>query len=151
MSSRFHKFSLKICFFHAEPTPLPREVQNQNILEAAMKITVIYGTMRKEKSSTWQIAQQFIGRLSENDSVKEFYLPAAMPNFCRSCWQCFEDYTKYPDYSYLAPILEANTGGRTARVYLSCLCLSRHRANEGVFRSFRLPMDGTSAPARTVL
>lgn len=72
-----------------------------------MKITVIYGTMRKEKSSTWQIAQQFIGRLSENDIVKEFYLPAAMPNFCRSCWQCFEDYTKCPDYSYLAPILDA--------------------------------------------
>jgi multimeric flavodoxin WrbA len=72
-----------------------------------MKITVIYGTQRKEKSSTYQIAQQFIDKLSGGEQVKEFFLPQAMPNFCRGCWQCFTDHTKCPDYSYLTPITQA--------------------------------------------
>ncbi len=72
-----------------------------------MKITVIYGTQRKTKSSTYNIAQQFIGLLSRGDNVREFFLPQDMPNFCRGCWQCFTDYTKCPDYQYLKPITEA--------------------------------------------
>ncbi|MBP1758185.1 MAG: dehydrogenase (quinone) [Firmicutes bacterium] len=72
-----------------------------------MKITVIYGTGRKGKSSTYHIAQQFIEELSEGDSVAEFFLPQAMPNFCRGCWQCFTDYTKCPDYDHLKPMIEA--------------------------------------------
>ncbi len=72
-----------------------------------MKITVVYGTQRKSKSSTYNIAQQFIALLSGGDSVKEFVLPRDLPNFCRGCWQCFTDYTKCPDYEYLKPITEA--------------------------------------------
>jgi len=72
-----------------------------------MKITVIYGTIRKSKSSTYNIAQQFIKYLSEGDIVTEFFLPKCMPNFCRGCWLCFTDYTKCPDYEYLQPMVEA--------------------------------------------
>ena len=72
-----------------------------------MKITVIYGTQRKEKSSTYNIAQQFIGQLSQGDEVTEFFLPKSMPNFCRGCWRCFTDYTKCPDYVYLKPMVES--------------------------------------------
>lgn len=72
-----------------------------------MKITVIYGTPRKAKSSTYNIAQDFIKCLSEGDVVKEFFLPKSMPNFCRGCCKCFTDYTKCPDYEYLNPIVEA--------------------------------------------
>lgn len=36
-----------------------------------MKITVIYGTQRKSKSSTYNIAQQFIEQLSGADGVSE--------------------------------------------------------------------------------
>lgn len=72
-----------------------------------MKITAIYGTGRREKSSTYQIAQQVIQKLSGEDPVTEFFLPRAMPNFCRGCFQCFTDYTKCPDYEYLRPIIEA--------------------------------------------
>ena len=72
-----------------------------------MKITVIYGTQRKTKSSTYNIAQQFIEYLSENDSVTEFFLPESIPNYCRGCWKCFTDYTKCPDYEYLNPITES--------------------------------------------
>ena len=72
-----------------------------------MKITIIYGTQRKSKSSTYNIAQQFIAQLSEGDSASEFFLPKSMPNFCRGCWQCFTDFTKCPDYEYLDPIIEA--------------------------------------------
>ena len=74
-----------------------------------MKITVIYGTQRKAKSSTYNIAQQFIGQLSQGDDVTEFFLPRSMPNFCRGCWQCFTDYTKCPDYLYLKPMIESMT------------------------------------------
>jgi Multimeric flavodoxin WrbA len=72
-----------------------------------MKIAVIYGTQRKSKSSTYNIAQQFIQQLSEGCEVTEFFLPQSMPNFCRGCWQCFTDYTKCPDYKYLKPMTEA--------------------------------------------
>lgn len=72
-----------------------------------MKITVIYATPRKGKSSTYNIAQQFISSLSEGDAVKEFFLPKSMPEFCRGCYECFEDQTKCPDYEYLDPIVQA--------------------------------------------
>lgn len=72
-----------------------------------MKITIIYATQRKAKSSTYNVAQQFISLLSAGDAVKEFYLPQDMPNFCRGCWQCFTDYTKCPDFKYLKPITDA--------------------------------------------
>lgn len=72
-----------------------------------MKITVIYATQRKSKSSTYNIAQRFIRNLSEQDEVREFFLPKDMPEFCKGCWNCFTDYRKCPDYGYLKPILEA--------------------------------------------
>ncbi len=72
-----------------------------------MKIAVIYATQRKSKSSTYNIAQQFIQHLSDKDTVAEFFLPKSMPNFCRGCWNCFTDYKNCPDYNYLKPILEA--------------------------------------------
>ncbi len=72
-----------------------------------MKITVIYGTQRKAKSSTYNIAQQFIEHLSMGDRITEFFLPQSMPNYCRGCWQCFTDYKKCPDYENLKPITDA--------------------------------------------
>ncbi len=77
------------------------------IMRDNMKITVLYGTQRKEKSSTYNIAQQFIKELSEPDEITEFFLPKSMPNFCRGCWQCFTDNTKCPDYAYLKPMIES--------------------------------------------
>lgn len=72
-----------------------------------MKITVIYGTERR--SSTYNIAQQFIGKLNSNeDEVNEFFLPRDLPNFCRGCGQCFlKDKSKCADYKYVEPILKA--------------------------------------------
>lgn len=72
-----------------------------------MKITAIYGTQRMAKSSTYNIAQQFIKHLSAGDTVTEFFLPKDMPNFCRGCWQCFTDHTKCPDFAYLKPIIDS--------------------------------------------
>ncbi len=73
-----------------------------------MKITVIYATQRKSKSSTYNIAQRFIRQLSDADTViTEFFLPESMPKFCRGCWNCFTDFTKCPDYGYLKPIIES--------------------------------------------
>lgn len=68
-----------------------------------MKAVVIYGSMRK--GSTYHIARQFVDRLSENDEVKEYFLPKDQPNFCRGCGLCLEDKNKCPDYKYIEPIL----------------------------------------------
>ncbi len=46
-----------------------------------MKITVIYATQRKSKSSTYNIAQRFIRNLSGTDSVKEFFSPKRYAKF----------------------------------------------------------------------
>lgn len=71
-----------------------------------MKIVVIYGTMRKAKSTTYNIAQQFIKVLNDGDSINEFYLPQSSSNFCRGCWKCFEDYSRCPDFEDLKPIID---------------------------------------------
>lgn len=72
-----------------------------------MKITVIYGTERK--SSTYNIANQFIEKLSNSkEVVKEFFLPRDLPNFCRGCGQCFlKDKSRCADYKYVEPILDS--------------------------------------------
>lgn len=73
-----------------------------------MKITVIYATQRKSKSSTYNITQRFIRQLSDADTViTEFFLPESMPKFCKGCWNCFTDFKKCPDYGYLEPIIES--------------------------------------------
>lgn len=72
-----------------------------------MKITVIYGTSRTEKSSTYNIAQQFLTELADGDTVTEFHLPKDMPAFCTGCFNCFSDTTTCPHYKYIQPIEEA--------------------------------------------
>ena len=73
-----------------------------------MKITVIYATHRKTKSSTYTIAQRFIQQLSDKSTeITEFFLPKSMPVFCKGCWNCFTDYTTCPDYGYLEPIIQS--------------------------------------------
>jgi len=72
-----------------------------------MKITVLYGTGRKERSSTYNIAQEFIAELSHGDTVTEFFLPKDMPEFCTGCFTCFSDHTKCPHYNYIRPITDA--------------------------------------------
>ncbi|WP_319378073.1 NAD(P)H-dependent oxidoreductase [uncultured Methanocorpusculum sp.] len=72
-----------------------------------MKITVIYGTNRTEKSSTYNIAQQFLAELSDGDPVTEFHLPKDMPEFCTGCFACFSDPEKCPHYKYIRPISDA--------------------------------------------
>ncbi len=72
-----------------------------------MKITVIYGTSRTEKSSTYNIAQQFLSELADGDPVTEFHLPKDMPEFCTGCFNCFSNPAKCPHYAYIKPISDA--------------------------------------------
>lgn len=130
-----------------------------------MKITVVYGTQRKAKSSTYNIAQQFIQYLSGGDSVTEFFLPQDMPGFCRGCWNCFTDAARCPDYGYLKPITDAMDGAEllvfTAPVYVyhvpgqvkafldhfGCRWMP-HRPNEKMFKKQAL-LISTAAGAGT--
>ena len=53
-----------------------------------MNICVIYGTERK--GCTWHIAQEVLSRLPEAE-VTEFFLPRDCPDFCISCFRCFNE------------------------------------------------------------
>lgn len=72
-----------------------------------MKIAVFYGT--KHQGSTYHIAKQIMeGCCIPEEDIKEFYLPDAMPNFCRGCFNCIaNDVSKCPDYEYTKPIMDA--------------------------------------------
>lgn len=73
-----------------------------------MKITVIYGTGRKERSTTYHLAQTVIEKLKGDDEVHEFFLPKDMKHFCIGCYQCFEGHReKCIGYSEIKPIRDA--------------------------------------------
>lgn len=73
-----------------------------------MKITVIYGTGRKNSSTTYQLAQSVIKRLKDDDQVFEFFLPKDMDQFCIGCYKCIEgEPEKCPAYAQIKPIREA--------------------------------------------
>lgn len=65
-----------------------------------MKITVIYGIAHK--GSTWNAVQQILDgfdRFGQNERT-EYFLPDAMPHFCRGCYTCFlkgEGYCPHAD------------------------------------------------------
>lgn len=73
-----------------------------------MKITVIYGTNRTEKSTTYHIAESFLNNLSNGDEVNKFFLPKDMNHFCSGCFQCFNGFSeKCPAYTMIKPIRNA--------------------------------------------
>lgn len=53
-----------------------------------MKICAIYGTERK--GCTWHIAQEVLRSLPEAE-VTEYFLPRDCPDFCISCFRCFNE------------------------------------------------------------
>lgn len=53
-----------------------------------MKICAVYGTERK--GCTWHIAQEVLSNLPEAE-VAEFFLPRDCPEWCISCFRCFNE------------------------------------------------------------
>lgn len=73
-----------------------------------MRITAIYATGRKERSTTYQLAKTVIDNLKGKDEVHEFFLPKDMNHFCIGCYQCFADYReRCGGYDMIQPIREA--------------------------------------------
>lgn len=73
-----------------------------------MNITVIYGTNRTQKSTTYHIAKSFLNKLSDNDKVNEFFLPKDMNQFCLGCFQCFNgNHEKCPAYNMINSIRDS--------------------------------------------
>ena len=68
-----------------------------------MKITIIHG--QSHKGSTYHIARMLSDRLGGD--VTEFMLPRDFNSYCCGCVNCFEDETKCPHYTKLAPITKA--------------------------------------------
>ena len=73
-----------------------------------MRITAIYSTERKSKSTTYNLAQTAINELRKDDEVYEFFLPRDMNHFCRGCFSCFEGHhEKCGGYEQIKPIVDA--------------------------------------------
>lgn len=73
-----------------------------------MKLVVIHGSPRK--GNTYRLSQQFLGELRKHGeiSVREFFMPQDMPEFCRGCCTCvMRDENLCPHAGYVRPILEA--------------------------------------------
>lgn len=71
-----------------------------------MNITIIYGSQRH--GSTWHVAQKFISQLACGGRIREFYLPAALPEPCTGCGICIAQGARYcPHRQYMAPIVQA--------------------------------------------
>lgn len=70
-----------------------------------MKLAVIYGTSKKQRSTTYNLAQKAIEVLKEKDEVKEIWLPKDMNHFCQGCFQCFNGKReKCGAYAQIEPI-----------------------------------------------
>lgn len=73
-----------------------------------MKITVICGTNKKEKSTTYNLARRVAESLARKEDIKYFFLPKDLSHFCCGCMQCFEGHhEKCPAYSDLKIIRDA--------------------------------------------
>lgn len=72
-----------------------------------MKILLINGT--NHRGSTYQIGRLLMDRLEASaEEKKELFLPAAMPEPCCGCTNCFmKGEEKCPHYAYLKPITES--------------------------------------------
>ena len=74
-----------------------------------MKITVINGT--EVMGCTYHIKESFLDALRDSSEIKEFYLPKALPQFCRGCKTCFfKSENLCPHAEYVMPIWEAILG-----------------------------------------
>ncbi|MTI68344.1 MAG: flavodoxin family protein [Firmicutes bacterium] len=72
-----------------------------------MKVVIVYGNQRK--GSTYNCVKIIKEKLKNLDDITfdEFWLPKAIPNFCRGCFSCFlngED--TCPHYDNVKPIVE---------------------------------------------
>ena len=73
-----------------------------------MNVTVFHGSPRK--GNTYKATTIFCSALSTCEDVQftEFFLPAAIPQFCTGCQLCFSNPNdKCPHARHVAPILEA--------------------------------------------
>ncbi len=70
-----------------------------------MKITIING--QNHKGSTYHIGRMLAEKLSQDDSITEFFLPRDMNHFCLGCYQCIEDIEKCPFYPEKKTILDS--------------------------------------------
>lgn len=52
-----------------------------------MNITLVYGTERK--GCTYNIAQEVIKEFKDA-RIKEIFLPVDLPEYCVSCFRCFQ-------------------------------------------------------------
>ena len=72
-----------------------------------MKILLISGT--NHKGSTYHIGRMLMDRLSDSEEdKKEIFLPAALPEFCCGCANCFMKSEELcPHYGFTKPITES--------------------------------------------
>ena len=71
-----------------------------------MKIAVFNGS--NKKGCTWNVKNLFLKNLGDGNTIKEFFMPKDLPNFCNGCAACAIKGIEYcPHYEFLKPIRSA--------------------------------------------
>lgn len=74
-----------------------------------LKVCIVHGSPRK-KGSTAKAVSLFKEKLQEYGDIEfiEYYLPKAMPEFCKGCFNCFfNGEENCPDAKYMQPIVKS--------------------------------------------
>ena len=59
-----------------------------------MKIVMIHG--QNHKGSSYNIGRMIAEKISDENSIQEFFLPKDLNHFCLGCYACIEDDKKCP-------------------------------------------------------
>lgn len=62
-----------------------------------MKIVMLNG--QNHKGSSYHVGKLLIDSFTEENEVKEIFLPYSLNHFCLGCYSCIEDETKCPFFS----------------------------------------------------
>lgn len=70
-----------------------------------MKIVIIHG--QNHKGSSCNMGRILAKKLTNEENIREFFLPRDLNHFCLGCYACIEDETKCPCYSEKKVITDA--------------------------------------------
>lgn len=75
-------------------------------MNKSIKVTIING--QNHKGSTYMLGRLLAEKITNIDSINEFFLPKDFDNFCVGCTNCFmKSETLCPHYSKLKPLTDA--------------------------------------------
>ena len=102
-----------------------------------MKVALING--QNHKGSTYNIDKILALKLTDEENIKEVFLPRDIPEFCTGCTACFmKSETLCPHYELVHPIDKIIHDSDVLIFTTPHVCISFVRFHESISRPFRL-------------